>query len=177
MTRVTKISISLTLFFLFSILYFATMVHAQPINPNCKDIAKKMMLNDIQINKIQRQMTNAIGNVYGEADEHDRQEQKSKNHPKRMDRHNRHVNILVHNLGRRVSNMKELLKEAKQQGSNCQKMVRKIPDRVNAMQDIHAEMERSLGNTNTSEREFQDLIKNLKQQANGANAELQSALR
>jgi DNA repair ATPase RecN len=162
------------MFFLFSILYLATMVHAQPINPNCKDIAEKMIRGDIQINKIQKQMTNAIGNVYGETD---RQEQKSKNHPKRMDRHNRHVNILVHNLGRRVSNMKELLEDAKQQGNNCQEIARKISGKVNAMQSIHAEMERSLGDTKTSEREFQELIKNLKRQANGTPSELQSAVR
>ncbi|MBC8286803.1 MAG: hypothetical protein H8E42_04935 [Nitrospinae bacterium] len=171
MTRVTKISTSLIMFSLFSILYLATVVHAQPINPNCDDIEKKMMSDNIQVKKIQRQMTNAIGNVYGEANGHDQQEQKSKNH-QRIDKHNRHVNILIHNLGRRVENMKELLVDAKQQGNNCQEMVRKISGKVNAMQDIHAEMERSLSDPSTSARELQDLNKNLKQQANETSSEL-----
>ena len=175
MTRVTRISIFLIMFFLFSILYLATMVHAQPINPNCKDIAKKMIRGDIQINKIQRQMTNAMGNVYGEANRQNQQE--SKNHNPRMDRYNRHINILVHNLGRRVSNMKGLLEDAKRQGNNCQEMARKVSNKVNTMEDIHAEMVRSLGDKNTSEREFQDLIKNLKQQASGTSLDLQSAAR
>lgn len=165
MTTVIRVSTSLTMFFLFSL---ATMVHAQPVNPNCKDLANEMMRDDIKINKIQRQMSNAIGNVYEEPNRYEQQE--SKKQPKRMDRHNRHVNILIHNLGRRVSSMKDLLEHAKQQESNCQKLIRKISDKVNAIQDIHAEMERSLANPKTSEREFQDLIKNLNQQANGNNS-------
>ena len=167
MTKVIRVSISLIMFFLFSL---ATMVHAQPVNPNCKDLANEMMRDDMQINKIQRQMTNAIGNVYEEPNRYEQQEQESKNQPKRMDRHNRHVNILIHNLGRRVSSMKDLLEHAKQQEHNCQELVKKISDKVNAIQDIHAEMERSLANPKTSEREFQDLIKNLNQQSNGNNS-------
>ncbi len=150
------------------------MAHAQPINQNCKDLAKKMIRADFQINQIQKQMTNAIGNVYGEAN---KQEQKSKNNNKLMDRHNRHVNILIHNLGRQTVNMQGLLKNAKQQANNCQGMVREFSDKVNSILDIHAEMERSIANPNTSEHEFQDLIKNLKQQASGTNSELQSAVR
>lgn len=165
MTMVIRVSISLTMFFLFSL---ATMVHAQPVNPNCKDLANEMMRDDIKINKIQRQMSNAIGNVYEEPNRYEQQE--SKKQPKRIDRHNRHVNILIHNLGRRVSSMKDLLEYAKQQESNCQELIRKISDKVNAIQDIHAEMERSLANPKTSEREFQDLIKNLNQQSNGNNS-------
>jgi len=127
------------------------------------------MRGDIQINKIQRQMANAIGNVY-QPSIYDQQVQKSKKQPKLMDRHNRHVNILIHNLGRRVTSMKGLLEYAKQQENNCRELVRKISDKVNAIQDIHAEMERSLGNVNTSESEFQVLIKNLNQQTGGNNS-------
>lgn len=168
MPRVTRISISLITFFLFSVLYFATTVYAQPTNPSCKDIAKRMMRDDMQVNKIQQQMTNSLGNVYGELNNNDRKGQKSKNEPKRMDRHNRHINILLQNLGIRVVSMKRLLEDAKRQGNNCQEMVRKESDKVKAINDIHAEMERSLANTNTSESEFQDLIKNLKQQVTSA---------
>lgn len=162
MTRVTTISISLIMFFLFSVLYLATVVHAQPTNQDCEDIAKTMMREDIQINKIQRQMTNAIGNVYGEENTNDPYAKKSDSKNKRMDRHNRHVNILIHNLGRQVANMKGLLKNAKRQSGNCQEMVRKLSDKVNSILDVHAKMEQSIANPNTSEREFQDLIKNLK---------------
>jgi hypothetical protein len=141
------------------------MVHAQPINPNCNEIEKTMMRDNIKVEKIQRQMTNAIGNVYGEAESQG--QKKSKNQHSGLDRHNRHVNILIHNLGRRVMNMKKTLVEAKQPGNNCQEMVRKIADKVNTMQDIHAEMERSLADPNTSTKQLQDLIKNLKQQTDG----------
>ena len=163
MPRVTKISTSLIMFFLFSVLYLATMVHAQPVNPDCKDIANKMVRGDIKINKIQRQMKNAIGNVYGEDNKHDWQGKKLENQNKLLDRHNRHINILVHNLGRHITSMTGLLEYAKQQGNSCQEMVKKISGTVNAIQDIHAKMERSLSNKNTSQREFQGLIKNLKQ--------------
>jgi hypothetical protein len=167
MTKVIRVSTSLIMFLLFS---FATMVHAQPTNPNCKDIAKEMMRADTRINKIQGQMTRAIESVYEDTAVYFKKQQKPNKKLKLLDRYNRGLNILVLNLEQQVTKMKRLLEEAKKQGNDCQKMVQNISDQVNATQDIHAKMVRSLGDKNSLEHEFQDLIKSLKQQANNNNS-------
>jgi hypothetical protein len=159
------------MFCLLFILCLGTMAHAQPINnQNCKDIAKKMMRDDIKIKKIQKQMTNAIGVVSSSANG-----KESQTYP-RIDRFNRHVNILIHNLGVRVGSMKGLIEEAKQEGNNCQEMARKISGKVNTMQEIYVNMGLSLENPDTSGRKLFALNKNLEQQSNGTNSELQSSV-
>jgi len=100
----------------------------------------------------------------------------SKNYPP-IDRFNRHVNILIHNLGFRVESMKELIEDAKQEGNNCQEMARNISGKVNAMQEIYVNMGISLENPETSGSKLFDLNKNLEQQANGASSELKSAVK
>jgi hypothetical protein len=168
MPRIKTISISLIMFFLVFILCLGTMAQAQPINnQNCKNIAKKMMGEDIRIKKIHKQITSVVAEANGP---------QSKNYP-RIDRFNRHVNILIHNLGSRVGIMKGLIEEAKQQGNNCQEMARKISGNVDAMQEIYVNMGLSLENPDTSGRKLSDLNKNLEQQANGANSELKSAVK
>jgi hypothetical protein len=143
------------------------MAQAQPTNnQNCKAIAKKMMGNDIKIKKIHKQMKHVIDAATGK---------EAQNYPP-IDRFNRHVNILIHNLGFRVESMKELIEDAKQEGNNCQKMASKISDNVNAMQEIYVNMGLSLENPETSGQKLFDLNKNLEQQTNGTNSELKSAV-
>jgi len=158
MTKVIRVSISLIIFFLFA---FATMVHAQQASINCKNLEKENRLDDIKINKIQIKMTRVIESVYEDTIVYFKKQKKSNNQPKRLDIHNRGLNILVLNLGHQVIKMKELLEEVKEQGNNCLKIVRSISDKVNATQGIHAEMLRSLGNKNTTEHDFMNLIKSL----------------
>jgi hypothetical protein len=169
MPRIKNFPLSLIMFFLLFILSLGTTVHAQTINnQNCKDIAKKLMSEKNKIKKIHRQMTNAIGvPVNGK---------ESKTYP-RIDRFNRHVNILIHNLGVRVGSMKGLIEEAKQEGKICQEMARKISSKVNAMKEIYVNMGLSLENPDTSGSKLFDLNKNLEQQANGTNSELQIAVK
>jgi hypothetical protein len=168
MPRINTISISLIMFFLLFILCLGTMAHAQPTNnQNCKNIAKKMMGEDIKIKKIHKQMKHVIDAATGK---------ESKNYPP-IDRFNRHVNILIHNLGFRVESMKELIEDAKQEGNNCQEMARNISGKVNAMQEIYVNMGISLENPETSGSKLFDLNKNLEQQANGASSELKSAVK
>ena len=156
------------MFFLFFTLCFGTVAHAQPTNnQNCKNIAKKMMGEDIKIKKIHKQMKHVIDAATGK---------ESKNYPP-IDRFNRHVNILIHNLGFRVESMKELIEDAKQQGNSCQKMAKNISVKVNAMQKIYVDMGLSLEDPNTSGSKLLDLNKSLKQQSNGANSDLQSAIK
>ena len=172
MPRIKKLSISLIMFFLLLILSLGTIAHAQSINnQKCKDIAKKMMRDDVKIKKIQKQMKNAIGVVSSS-----KNGQELQNYP-RIDRFNRHINILIHNLGSRVGSMKGLIEDAKQQGNNCQEMARKISGKVNAMQETYVKMGLSLENPDTSGRKLFDLNKRLEQQSNGANSELQSAVK
>ncbi|MBC8282791.1 MAG: hypothetical protein H8E32_03180 [Nitrospinae bacterium] len=180
MSRITRISTSLIILFL---LYFVTIAQAQPTNPqegeesqNCRDTVKKMISEDFQIKKIQKHMRNAMGGVSGEANELDMQGQGTQTHHPRIDKYNRSVNILILNLGGRVLNLKKLIENAKQQGNNCKEMVTKISNKVDAMQGIHVKILQSLDNQGTSGRELYDLIKNLEQQANGTDLELQSAV-
>jgi hypothetical protein len=158
MTKVIKVSISLIIFFLFSL---ATMVQALPTNPNCKDIAKEMMRTDNRINKIQGQMIRAIESVFEDTSVYFKKQQKPDKKLKPLDRYNRGLNILVLNLEQQVDKMKGLLEEAKKQGNGCQKMVRNISDQVNATQEIHAKMVQSLGDKNSLEHEFRALIDNI----------------
>jgi hypothetical protein len=168
MPRSKKISISLIMFFLLFILCLGTMAHAQPVNnQNCKNIAKKMMNTDIKIKKIHKQMKHVIEAATGK---------ESQNYPP-IDRFNRHVNILIHNLGFRVGSMKELIEDAKKEGNNCQKMASKISGNVDAMHDIYVNMGISLENPKTSGSKLFDLNKNLEQQTNGTSSELQSAVK
>jgi hypothetical protein len=168
MPRSKTLSMSLIMVFLLFILCLGTMAHAQPVNnQNCKNIAKKMMNNEIKIQKIHKQMKHVIDAATGK---------ESQNYPP-IDRFNRHVNILIHNLGFRVGSMKELIEDAKQQGNNCQEMASKISGNVDAMQDIYVNMGLSLENPDTSGSKLSDLNKNLEQQANRTNSELESAVK
>ena len=166
MPRIKNFLFSLTLFLISLILCFGTMANAQPIsNQNCQSIAKKMMNNDIKIQKIHKQMKHVIDAATGK---------EAQNYPP-IDRFNRHVNILIHNLGFRVKSMKELIEDAKQQGNSCQEMVKNISGKINAMQEIFVNMGLSLKDPNTSGSKLSELNKSLKQQSNGANSDLQSA--
>ena len=124
-----------------------------------------MMSNDIKIKKIQQQMKHVIDAATGK---------ESQNYP-RIDRFNRHVNILIHNLGFRVESMKGLIEDAKQQGKSCQEMAKNISGKINAMQGIFVNMGLSLEDPNTSGSKLLALNNSLKQQSNGANSDLQSA--
>ena len=168
MPRIKNFSFSLTLFLISLILCFGTMANAQPTNnQNCKSIAKKMMNNDIKIKKIHKQMKHVIDAATGK---------EAQNYPP-IDRFNRHVNILIHNLGFRVGSMKELIEDAKQQGNSCQKMAKNISVKVNAMQKIYVDMGLSLEDPKTSGGKLLVLNNSLKQQSNGANSDLQSAVK
>ena len=166
MPRIKKISTFSIMFCLLFILCLGTMAYAQP-NQNCKDIAKKLMDNDIKIQKIHGQMKHVIDAATGK---------EAQNYPP-IDRFNRHVNILIHNLGFRVGSMKELIEDAKQQGNSCQEMVKNISGKINAMQEIFVNMGLSLEDPNTSGSKLLALNKNLKKQSNGANSDLQSAVK
>jgi len=70
-----------------------------------------------------------------------------------------------------------LIEEANQQGNNCQKMAKKISGKVNTMQEIYVNMGLSLQNPNTSGSKLSELNKDLEQQANGANSDLENAVK
>ena len=56
-------------------------------------------------------------------------------------------------------------------------MAKKISGKVNTMQEIYVNMGLSLKDPNTSGGKLLDLNKSLKQQTNGANSDLQSAVK
>jgi hypothetical protein len=156
-----RISKPLIMFFLFSTLHLTTLVQ-QVSALGCKEIAKKLIVDDKKVYKIQAQMIHAIGGSESKIP-----------HPS-VDRFNRHVNILIHNLGSRVNRMRGLLEDAKQKGNTCQKMASKLSGMLDDMQDIYVKMGKSLENPKTAERELFELSKNLKTKANNAKSELQS---
>ncbi|MZG31630.1 MAG: hypothetical protein F3741_12665 [Nitrospinae bacterium] len=157
MTRVTTISISLTMFLLLSILSIATRAQAQ----SCDEIAKSMKREGSEINKIQKRMIRAIDIDYEETTVYYKKKKKLDKNLKLLDRYNRGLNILVLNLEQQAVKMKGLLEKVKKQSNNCEKLVRKISDKTNTVQEVHAKMYESLGNKTTTEREFKDLINSL----------------
>lgn len=168
MPRIKIFPLYFIIFFLSFFLFLGATALAQPANnQNCKAIAKKMMSDDIKIKKIHEQMKHVIVAATGP---------ESQNYPP-IDRFNRHVNILIHNLGYRVGSLKELIEDAKQQGNNCQEMARNISSKVNAMQEIYVNMGLSLENPETSGSKLLDLNKSLELQSNGTNSDLQSAVK
>ena len=161
----TRISKLLIMLFLFLILNLATLVQAQGVNTqDCKTTAKKLMVVDKKVHKIHVQIIHSIGGS------------KSKIPHPTVDKYNRHVNILIHNLENSVKRMRGLLEDAKQEGNSCQQMASKVSGVLDDMYDIFLQMGKSLDNPKTAEKKLFDLAKNLEQKANKANSEIQSVI-
>ena len=121
MQQIKRISVALTLFFLF--LFFVTMAHAQ-INGQCTDIVKDLKEPLDRAISVQKAM------------------HKTLNSDQLIDRYNRHVNILVQNLDREANKMARLLVTAKQRG--CGKLVQMIQGPIVNTKNIYNEMMASI---------------------------------
>ncbi len=121
MQKIKKITLCLTLFFLF--LFFVTMAHAQ-INRQCADLVKDLKEPVDRAISVQKAM------------------HKTLNSDQLIDRYNRHVNILVQNLDREANKMARLLVTAKQRG--CGKLVQMIQGPIVNTKNIYNEMMASI---------------------------------
>ena len=105
MEKIKKTSLALTLFYLFSILYFATTVQAQAqgktqdANKICPQVVKELQMRMKSLKKVHKGLYNSIYSSLPSD---------------RIDRYNRHVNILAGNLDRDVNLMKGLLEKLQQ---------------------------------------------------------------
>ena len=120
MQKIKRISLALTLFFLF--LFFVTMAHAQ-MSEKCDEVVKNM--------KVPMDRAMAV---------HKSMQQTLNSEP--IDKYNRHVNILVGNLEREASRMERLLVAAKQRG--CDKLVQMMRDHIVNTKNIYNEMMASI---------------------------------
>ena len=129
MKRIEKNSLASTIFFLFSFLFFVVMAHAKPVtvmtqvamgNENCKHITKniKVVLNKVMMT--QKGMQNTL----------------KSDQP--IDKYNRHVNILVGNLGVGSMRLSQLLETAEQGG--CGKLVQLMRGHVINTKNIFQKM-------------------------------------
>ena len=121
MQQIKRISIVLTLFFVF--LFFVNMAHAQ-ISGQCADVVKDLKEPVDRAISVQKAM------------------QKTLNSDQLVDRYNRHVNILVGNLDREASRMQRLLAVAKQRG--CDKLVQMMQDPIVKTKNVYNEMMASI---------------------------------
>ena len=121
MQQIKRISVAVTLFFLF--LFYVTMAHAQ-INGQCTDVVKDLKGPLDRAISVQKAM------------------HKTLNSDQLIDRYNRHVNILVQNLDREASRMERVLATAKQ--SRCDKLVQMMQDPIVNTKNIYNEMMTSI---------------------------------
>ena len=121
MQQIKRISIALTLFFVF--LFCVTMAHAQ-ISGQCIEVVKDLKEPVDRAISVQKAM------------------RKTLNSDQLVDRYNRHVNILVGNLDREASRMQRLLDVAKQRG--CDKLVQMMQDHIVHTKNIYNEMMSSI---------------------------------
>ena len=117
MRQIKKISLAITVFFLF--LFFVTMAHAQ-ISGQCAEVVKDLKEPVGRAASVQKAL------------------RKTLNSDQLVDRYNRHVNILVGNLDREASRMQRLLAVAKQRG--CDKLVAMMQDPIVNTKNIYNEM-------------------------------------
>ena len=121
MQKIKRISLALTLFFLF--LFFVTMAHAQ-MSEKCAEVVRNM--------KVPLERTMAVHKSM----------QQTLNSDQPIDKYNRHVNILVGNLDREASRVERLLVAAKQRG--CDKLVQMMRDHIVNTKNIYNEMMASI---------------------------------
>ena len=121
MPQIKKITLALTLFFLF--LFFVTMAHAQ-MSGKCAEVVRNMKVPVDKAMLVYKSM------------------QKTLNSDQPIDKYNRHVNILVGNLDREAGRMERLLVAAKQKG--CDKLVQMMRDRIVNTKNIYNGMMASI---------------------------------
>jgi hypothetical protein len=163
MKKIKKTSLALAIFYLFSILYFATTVQAQiqgktqDANKNkiCPQVVKEMQMRIKSLKKVHKGMYNSIYSSLPSD---------------RIDRYNRHVNILAGNLSREVNLMKGVLEKLQQQDRICHEMAQGLSPHIHKMHETQASIYTAIFNSNISN--YKKLVEKFGHQVKGISDEL-----
>ena len=162
MKKIKRTTLTLTILYLFVVLFFAATVQAQVQGKAkdaikiCPQIAKELQMRIKGLKKVHRGMYNAI----------------SSSLPlDRIDRYNRHINILEGNLDREVKLMKGLLEKVQQQGRKCQRIAEGLSPHINKVYEIHASVHAAIFNSNTTK--YKKLVEKLGRQVKSISGELE----
>jgi hypothetical protein len=143
MQKIKITSLALTMFLLFQVLFFSAVVHAQIkvndqgviTNKGCEQAVKELQMRIKSLNKVHMGMHNAI----------------SSSLPlDRMDRYNRHINILEGNLDREINLMDRLLKKVQKKGGKCKEIEDGLLPHIDKMHEIRANVHAAIFNSNIS---------------------------
>jgi hypothetical protein len=156
MKKIEKTSLGLALFYLFSILYFATSVQAQTRDANkiCPQVVKELQMRIKSLKKVHKGMHNS---VYSSLPLDS------------FDRYNRHLNILSGNLNREVNRMKGLL-EKLQQDQICHEMAQGLSPHIQTMHEIQASIYTAIFDSNISN--YKKLVEKFGRQVKDISGEL-----
>ena len=161
MEKIKKTSLALAMFYLFSILYFATTVQAQiqgktqDANKICPQIAKELQMRIKGLKKVHKGMHNSIYSSLPSD---------------RIDRYNRHVNILVGNLDREVNLMKGLLEKLQQRDQMCYERAKGLSPHIQAMHEVQAGIYKAIFDSNTGN--YKKLVEKFGRQVKDISGEL-----
>ena len=163
MEKIKKTSFALTIFYLFSILYFATSVQAQAQgkaqgagkNKICPQVAKELQMRITSLKKVHKGMYNSIYSSLPSD---------------RIDRYNRHVNILVGNLDREVNLMKGLLEKLQQRDQMCHERAKGLSPHIQAMHEVQAGIYKAIFDSNTGN--YKKLVEKFGRQVKDISGEL-----
>ena len=141
MEKIKKTSLALAMFYLFSILYFATTVQAQiqgktqDANKICPQVVKELQMRMKSLKKVHKGLYNSIYSSLPSD---------------RIDRYNRHVNILAGNLNREVNLMKGLMEKLQKRDQICHEKAKGLSPHIHAMHEIQASIYTAIFNSNVS---------------------------
>ena len=163
MKKIKSSALTLIMFHSFLILFFAGTVQAQMQkkdqdgikNKVCSHLVKKFQMRIKGLKKVHKGMYNAI----------------SSSLPlDRIDRYNRHVNILDGNLNREVKLIKGLLEKLQQQDKKCRKIAERLSPDINKVYEIRASVHEAIFNSNTSN--YKKLVEKLGSQVESISGKL-----
>ena len=161
MEKIKKTSLALAMFYVFSILYFATTVQAQiqgktqDANKICPQIAKELQMRIKGLKKVHKGMHNSIYSSLPSDT---------------IDRYNRHLNILTGNLDREVTLMKGLLEKLQQHDQICNGIAQGLSPHIHTMDEIQASIYTAIFDSNISN--YKKLVEKFGRQVKDISGEL-----
>ena len=163
MKKIKSTTLALAMFHFFLILFFATTVQAEIQekvqdgikNTTCSQFLKEFQIRIQGLKKVHKGMYNAI----------------SSSLPlDRIDRYNRHINILDGNLNREVKRIKGLLEKLQQQDKKCKEIAKRLSPDINKVYEIRASVHEAIFNSNTSN--YKKLVEKLGSQVKSLSGKL-----
>ena len=162
MKMIKRVAFSLSMFHLFLILFFTTTVQAQILekgqdgikNEICSQFAKEFRMRIKGLKKVHKGMYNAISSLPLD----------------RIDRYNRHVNILDGNLNREVKLIKRLQEKLREEGQKCREMAKNLSPHINKVYEIQASVHEAIFDSNNNN--YKKLVEKLGDQVKSISGKL-----